>query len=86
MRERSLLTAIVVLCLPASNVYAQRLPLPDSLIDLYTVQGEQLPRNTNAFEPNILLHTKFVTQKTQASCDVAAWSLISLTSVRCETP
>jgi hypothetical protein len=64
MTGRCLPAATVVAGLPALSVYGQRCALPDSLIDLRTVQGERLLRESDTIEPNIPLCTSFVTQKT----------------------
>ncbi len=76
MLNRGLRAATVVVCLLAGSAHAQTLPLPDSLIDLRSVQGEQLLHDSDAFEAFIPLSSNFVTQKTQAYCGVASMVMV----------
>lgn len=76
MLNRALRAATVAICLLAGNAHAQTLPLPESLIDLRTGQGEQLLRDSDAFEAFIPLSANFVTQKTQAYCGVASMVMV----------
>jgi hypothetical protein len=54
------------------TAYADTLPLPDSLIDLRSTQGEQLLRHPGVLEGYVPLGANFLTQKTQAYCGVAS--------------
>ncbi len=51
---------------------AETLAVPDNLIDLRSQQGEQLLRESNAFESYVPLSSNFLTQKNQAFCGVAS--------------
>ncbi len=63
--------AVMFWCL-ANLAQAQTLPLPESLIDLRSEQGEQLLRDSDALESFVPLSVNFVTQKNQAFCGVAS--------------
>src|SRR3954452_18065693 len=74
------------------TAHADTLPLPDSLIDLRSAQGEQLLRHPGALEGYVPLGANFLTQKTQAYCGVASIVMVlntlgvpAPTSPECET-
>jgi glutathione-S-conjugate glycine hydrolase len=70
---RHLLRAVTAaLCVLAASAQAQTLPLPDTLIDLRSHQGEQILRESDALEAFVPLMANFVTQKNQAFCGVAS--------------
>jgi Phytochelatin synthase len=67
---RSLLLAVLGLFTAVAQ--AQTLPLPDNLIDLRSHQGEDLLRESDAYEAFVPLSVNFVTQENQAFCGVAS--------------
>jgi len=69
---RILLTAIGIGLLGEHAALAQTLPLPDTLVDLRSEQGEELLKNSDDLEPFAPLISNFVTQKNQAFCGVAS--------------
>ena len=72
MTKAALRAGIVAFCLTAAAVQAQTLPLPDTLIDLRSDQGEQLLKESDALEAFVPLSANFLTQKNQAYCGVAS--------------
>jgi Phytochelatin synthase len=62
----------VALWLAGAAAHADTLPLPDSLIDLRSAQGEQLLRHPGVLEGYVPLAANFLTQRTQAYCGVAS--------------
>jgi hypothetical protein len=67
---RSVLLAVLGLFTAVAQ--AQTLPLPDNLIDLRSHQGEDLLRESDAYEAFVPLSVNFVTQENQAFCGVAS--------------
>ena len=67
---RSILLAVLGLFTAVAQ--AQTLPLPDNLIDLRSHQGEDLLRESDAYEAFVPLSVNFVTQENQAFCGVAS--------------
>ena len=67
---RSVLFAVLGLFTAVAQ--AQTLPLPDNLIDLRSHQGEELLRESDAYEAFVPLSVNFVTQENQAFCGVAS--------------
>jgi glutathione-S-conjugate glycine hydrolase len=62
----------IALCSLATAAQPQTLSLPDNLIDLRSHQGEQLLRESDAYEAFVPLSVNFVTQENQAFCGVAS--------------
>ena len=58
--------AVMFWCL-ANFAQAQTLPLPESLIDLRSEQGEQLLRDSDALESFVPLSVNFITIKPSAA-------------------
>lgn len=71
MFTRVILTALVLIGLSVPAV-AQTLPLPDTLVDLRSNDGEALLRGSEDAEAFVPLVANFVTQKNQAFCGVAS--------------
>jgi hypothetical protein len=67
---RSVLLAVLGLFTAVAQ--AQTLPLPDNLIDLRSHQGEDLLRESDAYEAFVPLSVNFVTQENQAFCGMAS--------------
>ena len=67
---RSLLLAVLGLFTAVAQ--AQTLPLRDNLIDVRSHQGEDLLRESDAYEAFVPLSVNFVTQENQAFCGVAS--------------
>ena len=67
---RSVLLAVLGLFTAVAQ--AQTLPLPDNLIDLRSHQGEDLLRESDAYEAFVPLSVNFVTQENQAFCGGAS--------------
>ena len=62
----------VALWLAGTAAHADTLPLPDSLIDLRSAEGEQLLHHPGVLEGFVPLAANFLTQRTQAYCGVAS--------------
>jgi len=62
----------LALCLWATGLNAQTLPLPDNLTDLSSEQGEKFFFESGALQSYFAVADNFVTQKTQAYCGVAS--------------
>jgi Phytochelatin synthase len=62
----------VAFWLAGAVAHADTLPLPESLVDLRSAQGEQLLRHPGVLEGYVPLGANFLTQKTQAYCGVAS--------------
>ncbi len=62
----------LALCLWATGLNAQTLPLPDNLTDLSSEQGEKYFFESGALQSYFAVGDNFVTQKTQAFCGVAS--------------
>jgi len=62
----------VALWLAGTAAHADTLPLPDSLVDLRSAQGEQLLHHPGVLEGFVPLAANFLTQRTQAYCGVAS--------------
>jgi hypothetical protein len=62
----------LALCLWATGLNAQTLPLPENLTDLSSEQGEKYFFESGALQSYFAVADNFVTQKTQAYCGVAS--------------
>jgi hypothetical protein len=80
-----LLSLIVALGVAASGACAESLPLPASLVDLNSEQGEKYFLESGAHEAYFPIASNFVTQKTQAYCGVASIVMV-LNAVRAPAP
>jgi hypothetical protein len=72
MSSRFLRSLTAALCLLATGVGAETLPLPANLTDLNSEQGEKFFLESGAHEAFFPAAANFVTQKTQAYCGVAS--------------
>ena len=63
---------IVLFAATLGGAQAQPLPVPDSLVDLRTPQGEQMLLDSHGLDAFVPLSVNFVTQQTQAYCGVAS--------------
>jgi len=64
--------AALALCLVTSGARAETLPLPSSLTDLNSEEGERFFLESDAHTAYFAIADNFVTQKTQAYCGVAS--------------
>jgi hypothetical protein len=62
----------LALCLWATGLHAQTLPLPDNLTDFNSEQGEKFLFESGPTHAYFAIAENFVTQKTQAYCGVAS--------------
>ena len=76
MRARLLVHAAMVFWLAGVWARADTLPIAPNLIDIRTPQGEQLLRNSEAFDSYVRLSSHFVTESTQAFCGVASAAIV----------
>ena len=67
---------VLALGLVASGVYADTLPLPATLVDMTSPEGERLFFESGALEAYFPLSAQFVTQETQAYCGVASMTMV----------
>ncbi len=67
---------ILGLCLSGGGLLAQTLPLPPSLINFNSTEGEKLLLNSQSRQDYFPLSIQFVTQKNQAYCGVASSVMI----------
>jgi hypothetical protein len=72
MSGRFFRSLTAALCLLATGAAAETLPLPASLTDLNSEQGEKFFLESGAHEAFFPAAANFVTQKTQAYCGVAS--------------
>jgi hypothetical protein len=75
----------VSFCLFATGALAQTLPLPETLIDLRSPQGEQFLLEAKSHEAYFPISTAFVTQKNQAYCGVASM-VMALNAIQAPAP
>ncbi len=76
---------LVALCLWAGGAGADTLPLPDSLIDMRSGQGEALLLESQALAAYFPISAAFETQKTQAYCGVASM-VMTLNAIHAPAP
>jgi len=69
---RLLRSLALALCLSATGLHAQTLPLPDNLTDLGSEQGEKFFFESDSLQGYFPLAANFETQKTPAYCGVAS--------------
>ena len=69
----------------ATGALAQTLPLPETLIDLRSPQGEQFLLEAKSHEAYFPISTAFVTQKNQAYCGVASM-VMALNAIQAPAP
>jgi hypothetical protein len=79
------LFAAAALCLAATGLGAQTLPLPDNLTDFDSEQGQKFFFESDALQAYFAIAENFVTQKTQAYCGVAS-IVIVLNSLHVPAP
>jgi len=85
MSGRFFRSLAAALCLAATGVGAETLPLPPNLTDLNSEQGEQFFLESGAHEAFFPAAANFVTQKTQAYCGVASIVMV-LNALRAPAP
>lgn len=76
MSARVFRSLLLVFCLAASGACAESLPLPASLVDLTSPEGETLFFESGAREAYFPISAQFVTQKTQSYCGVASMAMV----------
>ncbi len=69
---RTAVRALVLFLFSASGALAESLPLPQTLVDLQSPQGEAYLLETHALEAYFPISITFETQKTQAYCGIAS--------------
>jgi hypothetical protein len=69
----------------ATGAIAQTLPLPETLIDLRSPQGEHFLLEAKSHEAYFPISTAFVTQKNQAYCGVASM-VMALNAIQAPAP
>jgi hypothetical protein len=72
MSNRLVRSLLLGLCLAAFGAHAETLPLPSSLADLSSEEGEKYFLESTALDAYFPISINFVTQKTQAYCGVAS--------------
>ena len=85
LSARFLRPALVFLALAAASARADTLPLPPSLTDLSSDDGEAYLIESHALAAYFPISANFVTQKTQAFCGVASTVMV-LNALRAPAP
>jgi hypothetical protein len=76
MAMRGLRFLVLALCLAAPAASAETLPLPASLVDFSSPEGEAFLLESGALAAYFPISANFVTQKTQAYCGVASMVMV----------